>query len=44
MNAPLIHLPEVDSTNLWAKANLDKLAPADIPANTGKLILGDSWY
>ena len=23
---------------------LDKLAPADIPANTGKLILGDSWY
>lgn len=23
---------------------LDKLTPADIPANTGKLILGDSWY
>ncbi len=23
---------------------LDKLAPADVPANTGKLILGDSWY
>ena len=23
---------------------LDKLAPADISANTGKLILGDSWY
>ena len=30
MNAPLIHLPEVDSTNLWAKANLDKLAPAGV--------------
>ena len=23
---------------------LDKLVPADISANTGKLILGDSWY
>lgn len=23
---------------------LDKLAPADIPANTGKLILGENWY
>lgn len=25
-------------------AALDRLTPADVPANTGKLILGDSWY
>ena len=47
MNAPLIHLPEVDSTNLWAKANLDKLAPAGVVWTTcqtaGRGRLGRGW-
>ena len=27
MNESVIYLPEVDSTNLWAKHNLDKFGP-----------------
>ena len=33
-----------DSLSALTPSALNKLSPAEIPASTGKLVLGDSWY
>ena len=47
MNESVIYLPEVDSTNLWAKHNLDKFGPIGAVYTThqtaGRGRLGRSW-
>ena len=47
MNESVIYLPEVDSTNLWAKQNLDKFGPVGAVYSThqtaGRGRLGRSW-
>ena len=47
MKESVIYLPEVDSTNLWAKQNLDKFGPVGAVYSThqtaGRGRLGRSW-
>jgi BirA family biotin operon repressor/biotin-[acetyl-CoA-carboxylase] ligase len=47
LNESVIYLPEVDSTNLWAKHNLDKFGPIGAVYTThqtaGRGRLGRSW-
>ena len=47
MNESVFYLPEVDSTNLWAKHNLDKFGPIGAVYTThqtaGRGRLGRSW-
>ena len=47
MNESVIYLPEVDSTNLWAKHNLDKFGPIGAVYTThqtaGRGRLGRDW-
>ena len=47
MNESVLYLPEVDSTNLWAKQNLDKFGPVGAVYSThqtaGRGRLGRSW-
>lgn len=47
MNESVIYLPEVNSTNLWAKQNLDKFGPVGAVYSThqtaGRGRLGRSW-
>ena len=47
MNESVLYLPEVDSTNLWAKQNLDKFGPVGAVYTThqtaGRGRLGRDW-
>ncbi len=43
MNESVIYLPEVDSTNLWAKHNLDKFGPIGAVYTTHHCRAGPPW-